>query len=466
MEAERLAQALLALLIFTAPLPCAAADDTLGALTDALREGAWNDRIRAVNQLGAMGGQAEQALRSVLSDPDWQVRFAAVHWLGRRGSGSRPSLERLVRSEGCPLVRMSALHWLARMGREPAPLKEAGSSDRLRDCESWFWPVSQDFLRSRGKTSKVVVATPPDSRGCVYVRYRRAGKTSCPAGTQVRGVGPAPGSVELLEETPPDSGVALCCPAETAQVPSAEQAPTPEEAECRLVPEECPAGWVEMAPDGESLSGGKGPRLKRTKQQKEGNMAWLHCCRKTPAPPREEPQEEPPGPQWERPDPEQRIAGLPLIEKFNLAKALGRMPEPKPASGFQEGSGTAALKLPAPVQSLLETLKRGGRKERESAALALARLGSEAAGAAERLAPVLREDPSPRVRACAALALASVSRGTDAGVGYLSEALKDPHAGVRYSAAQSLGVVGTPAAEKAFLSSLRAEAVKFIQEGE
>jgi len=463
---------LLALLLCLQPLSAQDSQDA-SRLADSLRSGAWNERVRAVNKLGALGGE-DSSLREALADPDWQVRLAAAHWLGTHGRSSWPALEDLLGSEACPLVRMSAVHWLGRMGRRPKPSDAPAADDSMRGCESWFWPISEETLSMRHRSVQVVVATPTDGRGCFYARYARVGRTSCPKGTVLKGVGPAPGNVELLEDNPPTSGVALCCRADPGQAAPPGEAPAPQEAECRLLPEECPSGWVEMEPRSKSPGSKKDFRYERTKRHKEGDLPWVHCCRKSPAPPQEPAPEEPAGvPSWTAPDASERLAAIPFGDDAEEEDAPPPRPasllkprEPEPAPGPREPSepGRAVtLEVSAPVEALLEELGRGTRQGRERAALALARLGPKAAQAAERLETALRRDASPRVRACAALALASVTRGTDRAVPALRRALSDSHAGVRADAAQSLGVVGTPAAQKAFLDFMRSEAGKLIR---
>ena len=135
------------------------------------------------------------------------------------------------------------------------------------------------------------------------------------------------------------------------------------------------------------------------------------------------------------------------------AKAKSRPEEeaPLPMAGLVKSSEYDPNEVSGPVASLLESLRSGKARERERSTLALAGMGSKAAAALPGLRPVLTDDPSPRVRACAALALASITRGRDDAVYDLSRALSDPHPGVRTSAAQSLGRIGTPQAEQAFL---------------
>jgi len=243
-------------------------------------EGDWGDRIRAVNAAGDRAGASDEVLRVSLSDPDWQIRFAAVHWLGRRAD--QDALKSLLASETCPLVRITALHWLARSGADPQAFDDA--SEDLSKCESWFWPVSKKYLFSRNRKAKLVVATPPDRQGCVYARYKYAGRTACPEGLVVRGVGPAPGDVDFLKDTPPTSGVVLCCPPGQDVASTAERTPLPQEAECRLIPDQCPSGWVEMDPEGGGGPfSGKDPQYHRNKRLKEGDIPWVHCCRETAA---------------------------------------------------------------------------------------------------------------------------------------------------------------------------------------
>ncbi|MFA5138886.1 MAG: HEAT repeat domain-containing protein [Elusimicrobiota bacterium] len=455
-------------------------------------DGDWSERIRAVNAAGDRSGSSDEGLRSALSDPDWQVRFAAVHWLGRRGA--QDALKKLLGSEACPLVRMTALHWLAKTGAEPQGFDE--KEEDLSGCESWFWPVSKEYAHTRGRKAKLVVATPPDSQGCVYARYKRAGRAACPEGTVAKGVGPAPGSVDFLKDTHPASGVALCCPPGRDLASAAEQTPLPQEAECRLIPDQCPAGWVEMEPEDDGgVFSKKDAQHRRDKRLKEGDLPWLHCCRKTeavkpmkPQPPVEirycepEPQEriaslpfdeglrelEPPSEEIDDDMPEREIAlaASAKREQARKPKPLKTKPKkqaPLPLAGLVKSGEHDPSETSGGVAALLDGMRSAEARKRERSALALAGMGPRAASALPGLTSVLKGDPSPRVRACAALALASITRGKDDAVPYLSGALFDPHPGVRTSAAQSLGKIGTPRAEQTFLRYMQAKAETFIR---
>lgn len=453
-----------------------------------LENGAWNERLRAANQLGALPDkEAGEALALALRDPDWQVRFAAAHWLGRRGEVSTHLMEKRLSLEACPVVRMTLAHWLASKGMEPPEAERKG--DRVEGCESWFWPVSAEFLRGRGRSSRTEVATPPDEKGCVYVRFRRAGRTSCPAGTMVKGVGRSPGHVDFLREETPMSGVALCCP--PGKETGGAEAPTPQDAECRLVPMECPTGWLEMQPEEEGgVFSRKDPRYERTKRMKEGDLPWVNCCRAQEVP---KPETPPARPAWSEPTTGSRIAGLAFLtdgaEENDEEDDEFSEPPPEPARGGrarpapvkpsahetrvvrsrnQEAGpapGSSKLPTPVPLDALLASLRSGDPEERSRSALSLGSLGSGADPAVSPLISALK-DGNPGVRACAAMALGNITRGSDRAVAFIRRLLEDEHSGVRYGAAQALGRIGTPSAQKAFSNAMRQDAEKLIKSGQ
>jgi hypothetical protein len=248
-------------------------------LSKALAEGDWNARISAVNTLGEAGVQALPDLVPALADLDWQVRLTAVHRVGAMGEPALGPLVDLLQQERCGLVRLAALNWVGQL----APQSDVASVDAPEDvCESWFWPSDgrRRVMRkaSRGHTRAFSMA---DESGCRYVRYDRPGRRVCPRNMRVEGVGATPGSIDFLERPPPLGGVALCCPQESdGPPPPPEAAVAPKSVECRLVPLECPGGWLEMAlPDRERTR--KLNAHRRNHRHRRGATTWIHCCRPT-----------------------------------------------------------------------------------------------------------------------------------------------------------------------------------------
>ena len=468
-----------AVFVLSSPRFCRAAE---GA--QALRDGDLTERIRAVGELGKAGG-ASEAMLPALGDPDWQVRLTAVPWMGRRGKEGRAALESLLGSEACPLVRMSALYWLAQLGREPEAFSAERSAEDMRGCESWVGPIARDYPRVPGQKTSLVVATPPDELGCFYARFKRPGSAACPGGAIVTGTGASPQAPDFLSDESAASGVALCCPPARNLAAGKGIVPERRKTDCHLMPERCPAGWVEME---------TGPRPRPG----ESDSSWVECC-----PHAGEFQALPP----QRParipfcTPDKRVDWLasgieredgclpydpncglkvkedaapappePLWEPTPVAPSKHKAPKkspqkrkPLPAQALVAGRGQDPGEMSAPVAALLVGLKSKEAQERERSILALAGMGSRAFSSAAGLAPVLKGDPSPRVRAYAALALASVTQGNDAAVSFLKEALSDPHPGVRYSAAQALGRIATPRSLEAFQLHARAEATRFVR---
>lgn len=248
---------------------------------EAIETGDWNERMRAVRVLGARGRDSLRPLRSALADPDWQIRLTAGHWLARLDD--REALEDALSVEECPAVRMGLAHWLGGMdagGAEPPP---AGFAEDPGRCESWFWPDRRgggSWLRPPKRTA----ATRPAEGGCQYIHYHRPGTAICPEGTRLRGVGPSPHTVKFLEGRPPESGVALCCPSGEPRAAVVAPPPEPVEAECRLMPLQCPPPFVEMEPREGFFSPRKGREYRRTRRHKEGDIVWVHCCKAPQAP--------------------------------------------------------------------------------------------------------------------------------------------------------------------------------------
>lgn len=115
-----------------------------------------------------------------------------------------------------------------------------------------------------------------------------------------------------------------------------------------------------------------------------------------------------------------------------------KAPKALPQAKLIADKGDQAVPPGESVTALVEGLKDATAEGRERSALGLASLGPKAASAGAALAPLLKTDPSPRVRACAAVALASVARTGEEAVPYLRAAASDPDPKVRAVGAQAL----------------------------
>ncbi|MFH2205046.1 MAG: HEAT repeat domain-containing protein [Elusimicrobiota bacterium] len=246
-----------------------------------LVSGTWNERLSAVNQLGARGQAAFPELKKALDDPDWQVRMTAVHWVARLGTPAAPVLEEVLGREKCPLVRLTTSHKLGRFGSRPPPAAPGGKKDQgLAACRSWTWPLTEEYLHTRKKKPKPVESTKIDDQGCQYIQFKRSGRSICPNGFILKGVGATPGHIEILQEgRQPKAGVALCCRADREEATIVADLPKPQEVECRLHPMECPPPWLEMAPPDGRFWSRKQREFRRTRRMKRGGIAWIHCCR-------------------------------------------------------------------------------------------------------------------------------------------------------------------------------------------
>jgi hypothetical protein len=124
------------------------------------------------------------------------------------------------------------------------------------------------------------------------------------------------------------------------------------------------------------------------------------------------------------------------------APAKARVMPPKLPPGAKVVSAERETRGPAEsVAVLLEGLKAADSQGRERAALGLAARGPKAASALGELRRLLRDDPSPRVRACAVVGVAGVAPSRDEAVPALEGALSDPDPKVRAVAAQALEVL-------------------------
>ncbi|MDD5629875.1 MAG: HEAT repeat domain-containing protein [Elusimicrobia bacterium] len=238
--------------------------------------------------------------------------------------------------------------------------------------------------------------------------------------------------------------------------------PVPIGSGCQIMPEKCPAGWVERNPG------------------RSSGDSWVDCC-PLPGPFPELPPQKPeripvcPGSSH---DPNEWVAfgiageggcdlgdpncpiqvpeadgprqAAPADEPRKLFP-LADLPEPGPGQpaartklipnqGRDPGEDSAA------VAGMRAGLKSRSAPERARSALLLARAGKSAVSAAASLEQVLKRDPDPKVRACAALALSIVV--PDRAVASLGGALADRHTGVRYAAVEALSRIGTPEARQ------------------
>jgi hypothetical protein len=218
-------------------------------------------------------------------------------------------------------------------------------------------------------------------------------------------------------------------------------------AECHPMMGACPAGWHEKDPKKSASEDG-----------------WVECCQDdgdfVPLPP--QPHQKFPicnpktrgewlrlGIEFEegcdlrystcaikyRPEePESPPAAEPPIQPPSAKRPKAPVPEGK----LVRRDGDDASKPRESAAGLIAGLKAQAPQERERSALALAAMGPSAASALDALTPLLRDDPSARVRICAVVAVASVARSNREAVPLLRKALSDPDLKVRAVAAQAL----------------------------
>jgi hypothetical protein len=241
--------------------------------------GDWNERVYAVNRLGRKGVRGVPGIDRATRDPDWQVRLNAVHWLGRLRAVPFSRFEEIARSEACPWVRLAALHWLGRAGGGSA----FEAANRVREnsgaCRTWSWSAADGRGKRTAARSRTIAKTKVDDKGCQYVQFQKKRGEVCPGNTILRGIGMAPYKTKLGKGRAPSSGVALCCPGDPSAGPVAAVTGKPAEVECRLVPEQCPAGWTLLEPAKPRPWENRDYKYRRTHSHRMGDLNWMPCCR-------------------------------------------------------------------------------------------------------------------------------------------------------------------------------------------
>lgn len=385
-----------------------------------LKVGGWNGRIHAVSQLEDYGLKGMPGLTYAMGDADWQVRFTAVHLLGRIGAPALPALRRVLEREPCRVVRITAVHWLGSIGRESLTALREGEKDEsgvLRIYDR-YWQRKLEGGRKPGSDAKELME---------QAKYEAI--DFCDNREEPARMGEEEG-VRAAEERPPSP-------------------PPPEPGAKRVFISEGEDRYVALdflkSEEPETLADETGiPKSRATSVKAE--------------------------------------AGTEKVERKKLEAALGEKiygapetlpgPETIPARRAPgEGEGRAIAAAPAgrpaydPLPALLQALKSGDRGTRFRAADELGQLGPGAKPAVPELSAAV-DDASSAVRSSAALALGNIGPGAGAAVPVLVRALDDKNLDVRSSAALALGRMGTPEARKAFSKYLRREAQLIIDRQE
>ena len=425
-----LAQSLQAAPVLPGGLPPTPVSE-LPRLEQLLKEGTWNDRINAVNLLGAMGLPAQKALADALRDSDWQVRFTAIHWLGRQGTQSIPTLDAALRTDPCRLIRLNAVHWLGSLGPEALSSLEGALLDEsgVVRMTNRYWIRKIEGNDRAGKPEQ----NPEEElstckRSEVYFKLPEGNipRFEAPSNT------PSANSrtVKAQPTDSPESAIAkaILAKREVRTVPpknAAKEIDRLFKAPQRLLPPEGPDGRSDKNVSADA-------RRENTSNE----------------------------------DPEVLLAksiGRPL----GLSQRLDGPKVPKGRKPLQVQAEAETFKdsplTPThdPIPALLDSLDHEFPPTRARAADELGWLGAKAGRAVGSLMIHLR-DESPRVRASSALALGNIGAAADGALPQLKRALKDPSPDVRYSAAVALGRIGTPAAKKAFSHYLKNEAKRSI----
>jgi len=414
---------------FPGGMPETPAED-IPELSRALRGGDWNERIHAVNALGAAGPAALEDLSYALGDPDWQVRFTAVHWLGRLGKPAVPELQRVLQEEPCRVVRISALHWLGSLDESTLPAIEESLSDEsgVLRLNALYW------MRKKGalpEDAPLPGANPREDLNVCESFPLRTWKRTRPAPAPSPPAPEAPAASEAQEPPPAAPEVKPDARYQELDALLSGQASTPTARMPREAEELFP---IEPLP---RRTDGREEEDVETLLRKDDVELGL---RKTP------------------PEDVQRTA-----EASSAPPPIGTKggPRVEGEGALMPDGGTGRAEFDA-LPNLLAALKSPDPKARSRAADEVGKRGSAAGQAVPELTKLL-SDASPRVRASAALALGNIGKAADPAVKKLVRALRDKSSAVRYSAAVALSRIGTPSADKAFKSYLKSEALRTLQ---
>ena len=407
-------------------------------LLESLERGDWNERIHAVNGLGAMGPDGLPGLERAMGDFDWQVRFTALHWLGRYGDAAIAQLRRALREDPCRVIRISALHWLGSLGGSGISAVQEAAEDPesgILRLSAWYW-LRKQGTAAAGASGERSPASAFGDRGLlaaedlnvcadfserpspqVVAAWKRLASVPSDGGRTASAFGdggPSAAELAALADLPDGAVEVLVLGRRQEEIRAlleAESLPPPQGLPERPAGEASPADLLETDEIDALLFG---PGRLKTKGTPEALP---------PSPP----------PVEMKRDPAIDAAAL-----LNADPVLNSPPaDPRPP--------------------LLALLGSAEARVRSRAADELGQLGAVAAPAVAPLRQLLK-DQSPRVRASAALALGNIGPAADPAVKALVGALKDPSAAVRYGATLALSRIGTPSARRAFRRYLRREA--------
>lgn len=139
--------------------------------------------------------------------------------------------------------------------------------------------------------------------------------------------------------------------------------------------------------------------------------------------------------------------GRPHLRGKSLQEWLDVVRDSNPDKRLE--AATALVELAAKhseaEHALVDALSDGSVDVRLVAARAFVELGPRASGANEQLQRMVAKEQDASVRATAAMALGSTTRGENWGVMSLRAALRDSSSHVRAAAAEALAIVGSPA---------------------
>ena len=383
-----------------------------------------------------------ELLTYAADDADWQVRLAAVHFIGKVGLPAAPVLGAVALREPCPHVRLLALLWLSRLGATgDSFFRATATSEDVAEL------ARMPERYAPGLMGKPLAIDVPDEMNAEFFN----------GGTDLRVCASSEhaGRRRLRRELPGAARTESHEVVVTPEVPLAARKDLPATAARSLqgtsgVAESASSGVVGVATGGDAGAGLKGAGRER---REDG----LDKILSEPLPetlPRGEPW--PPAAVGAATQPHYEAMRARVVVSADVKATTGGKPESLPAgpsappswpsepavAEFAPDAGTGRPEYDA-LPALIAQLSAAEPRRRARAADELGKRG----GAAAEAAPALRgalSDRDRRVRASAALALGSVGGGLNGSVAALKLALEDKDEDVRFSAAIALERIKRP----------------------
>ena len=438
-------------------LPASAAESSVGDLLGALKSPDEAARLQAIDQLGALGPKAAEAvgpLSELLSDGSAQVRAHAARALGQIGPAAKPAIPALVELLKDPdeSIRRQAI--AAGLAIHPGPevavplcvklLEDSDPGVRLRVMSA----IADAGSRA---VPGLIVALKKDNAAywaCLILRNMG------PVGKDA-----VPGLVERLADPRPEvrreAALALAAMGEAA-APAVPTLVAALDDKQMATPATFALGSIGQIPaDAEG-------KIRANVQSADGVLSttslWaLARVHPDDKPLRQKATEAIVG-RLKDQDPyvgaaaAYALASLPPAPEITLPILQKALEGADDATMLRALDALASLGAPA-VPRLIDALKH--ERMREQVAFILGRIGPDAAAAAEALGK-LAGDPNPHVAEAAAMALANIGPGAQAATPSLADVVRNAQSPNRHAAAYALGKIGpnAAAAEPALLEAM------------